>query len=230
MFRIVCLIFLTSLPTLGADLVLQPEGLKQGDRYRLFFTTSEIRDATSTEAEDYNSFVQSVADASPVVGSWNLNWTAVARTPDTPAQINSNTDPITPDFNRIPEEDRIPIYRVDGQQIWFDYQHMWEFLNENVPSAPTVTEIGTEYVGSVWTGTVNATDPGTSPLGTPTPYLGFSGSKSSVWCCSGGGNRLDEYPLYAISETITVIPEPSSISLVLLPLVSVAFVLRRRRR
>ena len=221
------IVFSVSLPCLGADLVRQPVGLKPGDRYRLFFTTSETRDGTSTDADEYNSFVQTVADAAPVVGSWNLTWTAVARTPDTRAQINSNTDPLTPDLNRIPEEDRIPIYRVDGQQIWYDYQHMWEFLNENVPSAPTVTEIGTEYIGSVWTGTINATDPGSFPLGTQTPYLGFSDSKSAVWCCSGGSNRFDEYPLYAISEVITAVPEPNS--LLLLFLASTLMILLRRR-
>ena len=62
MFRFLCPFLLISATSLGADLILQPDGLSVGDRYRLFLTTSESRDATSTDIEDYHEFVQSVAD------------------------------------------------------------------------------------------------------------------------------------------------------------------------
>lgn len=223
------LIASVSLPCFGADLVRQPDGLKPGDRYRLFFTTSEGRNALSADIEDYHGFVQTVADAAPVVGGWDLNWRAVVRTPGTLAWINSGTDPNESGVFPLPEADRIPIYRVDGEQIWFDYQHMWNFHNESPFAVPTVTELGTDYENFVWTGTEDANVPGPSPLGEPFPFLGLTSSRAFTWNVSTRGDEADAFPLYAISEVITVIPEPGSISLLLVALMP-AILFRRRSR
>ena len=230
MFRFLCPFLLISATSLGADLILQPEGLSVGDRYRLFFTTSESRDASSTDIEDYHEFVQSVADAAPDVGSWGLQWSAVAGTRGSTAWDNSDTSPTRFGFELIPAESKIPVYRVDGELMWFDYQHMWNFLVDSVFATPTITEIGSVYEGDVWTGTIDADNPGNSPLGVESPYLGLSTSTSAfIW--NGGARRdlsTELHPLYAISDVITVIPEPSSMSLIL-SLVSLGFVFRRRR-
>ena len=85
--------------------VIQPPGLKPGDRYRLIFVTSQQRDALSSDIEDYNEFVQSVADASPVVGSWGLDWKALASTEAGDATDNVGLN-----------EDVLPIYKMDGTQ------------------------------------------------------------------------------------------------------------------
>lgn len=230
MFRISCLLFLTSLPCVAADLVRQPNGLQVGDQYRLLFTTSESRDATATEIEVYNEFVQSVADASPVVGDWGLEWKAVARTPATTAWGNSGTDPAENGLDRIPEEDRIPVYRVDGEQIWFDYQHMWNFLNDVAFVDLSVTELGTKAAPLVWTGTLDGNVAGSSPLASETPFLGESNSAGQPWNNGGFTDlRTELYPLYAISEVITVVPEPSSFSFALLSLLTVLLVTRTTR-
>ena len=42
-----------------------------GDQYRLAFYTSEKRDATSTDINDYNAFVQSVAASSTAFPLWS---------------------------------------------------------------------------------------------------------------------------------------------------------------
>ena len=65
---------------LDAQVVSQPPELEPGDEYRLIFTTSQRRDATSDDINVYNEFVQSVADSSPELAALGLEWRAVGWT------------------------------------------------------------------------------------------------------------------------------------------------------
>lgn len=90
---------------LSAEVMLQPPGLEAGDPYRLIFTTSQRTDGLSADVADYNTFVQSVADAAPEVGDWGLDWTAIVSTPTVDARDNSGTNPLIDGVG-------VPIYRV----------------------------------------------------------------------------------------------------------------------
>ena len=137
--------------------VLQPLGLQSGDQYRLVFVTSQQRDATSTNIDDYNEFVQSVADASPIVGSWGLEWKAIASTVTVDARDNIGAGP---------DDQILPVYRLDGIQFVAPGNGpLFEF--ESDPESPRIgpvmfTELGTIPPASdsrfilgaeVWTGT-----------------------------------------------------------------------------
>ena len=50
-----------------AEPVRQPPGIEPGESYRLVFVTLQTRDARSSDIEDYNAFVQGVADDAPAV-------------------------------------------------------------------------------------------------------------------------------------------------------------------
>ena len=100
-----------------AELMLRPPGLENGDQYRLVFTTSETTTALSGDIEFYNDFVQSVADAAPIVGSWGLEWKALMSTRDVNIRVNTDTEPGDPD---------VPIYRVDGLPVADGYGHLYD--------------------------------------------------------------------------------------------------------
>ena len=98
--------------------ILQPEGLESGDEYRLMFVTSDRRNATSADIADYDAFVQSLADAAPEVGSWGLTWQAVVSTPTIDARDHIGSNPEV--------SAGVPIYRLNGTQIFDNYSHMWD--------------------------------------------------------------------------------------------------------
>ena len=68
-------------------LKLQPDDLGLGDQYRLAFLTSTIRDALSSNIDDYNDFVQAVADTSPVA-VLGQTWNAIASTVPEPSSLD----------------------------------------------------------------------------------------------------------------------------------------------
>ena len=220
-----------------AQLVLQPEGLEPGDQYRLIFTTSQKRDATSSNIEDYNNFVQSVTDSSPEVASWGLDWKAIVSTPSVDAVDNTGTD--------WRGEDGVPIYRVDGALAYEDNHDLW--VLGPFDSANTVfldlDEVGRTIPPendrvSVFTGT-NSTGV-RAPIGVPIDQRGLGGSHVGNIGYAGGtdpGIRfgVDAAPaglpnhLYALSGIITAVPEPRTGDL-LLPIASAAAIGIRRRR
>jgi len=110
--------------------------------YRLIFTTSQVRDGTSTDIEDYNAFVQSVADAAPVVGSWDLEWKALVSTSDVDARDNTGTNPIE-------DGEGLPIFRIDGERWVRDNFDLWgdgiDPIRSQQPffSPLDITELGT---------------------------------------------------------------------------------------
>ena len=61
-----------------AEIITEPTDLSVGEQYRLVFVTSGSRDATSTDIEDYNSFVDghgdfAIASDWKVIGSTDLS-------------------------------------------------------------------------------------------------------------------------------------------------------------
>ena len=93
---------------LHAEVIVQPPDLEPGDQYRLIFTTSQRRDATSRDIDVYNDFVQSAADSSPQLAALGIEWRVMAQTPAVSLRDNSMT--------RFDEQDLgLPVYRVDGQ-------------------------------------------------------------------------------------------------------------------
>lgn len=89
-------------PTVALPQVVTiPAGLRSGDRYRLIFTTSAGRDATSANIADYDAFVTAAANAVPPLSALRASWRAIISTPT----INA--------IDRVGSLSS-PIYRVDG--------------------------------------------------------------------------------------------------------------------
>lgn len=192
----------------------------QGDTYRLVFITSTSRDATSTNIADYNSFVQGVANTA---GLGSVTWTAIGSTATVDARDNTNTNPISTG---------IAIFNFNNQKIADNNADLWD---GSIDTAIAYTELGIQITANpyrVWTGSTAAgigqTLNGGDQLGTGDSEAQWGGGtdSSSIWAARFVANPSTAYPFYAISDTLQIVPEPSS--LVLLGLGSLLLASRRR--
>lgn len=206
-----------------AELVLQPPQLSIGDQYRLAFTTSSTTDGMSSDIQYYNDFVQAAADASQPIAALGQIWTAIGSTADVDARTNTKTAPTADGVG-------VPVFLVDGSKIADNYIDLWDgsldtpLDRTEIDTVPpiSVTFIPTE---GVWTGT--RPDSG---LKHELFFLGYD-SSNPIWggdSLTGAWSHADpswsiatpqvnraQFPLYALSGIITVVPEASSLRLAL---------------
>ena len=184
-----------------------PAGLNPGDQYYLTFLTSGGRDATSTNIADYNSFVQGEAALNPALTGTDVGvqWRAVAST----ETVNA--------YDNLALQANTPIYLIDGTTLVAANDSQWWSTPHAAPINLTQFLTGDTYPFQVWTGTF--TD-GTAnfPLGpsaSPHPTLGGDQSTTVSWIYdwphapmeNGAGSIR---PFYAVSELLTVVPEPAT--------------------
>ena len=203
-----------------------------GDTYRLVFVSSTFRDPTSSNIADYNLHVQQAAIA---VGLGTVNWYAIASTATVDARDNTLT-------NTGVHGPGVGLFKMDGTtKIADNYTDLWD---GSIDSPINLTESNGAYsppgsspfgnFGGVWAGTAdNGTRFGNNVLGAPGTGndLGLAGSTNSQWIRRSSRPNSETGPLgfYAISDvlTVTIVPEPSSMTLLLLGFSS--FIFRRRR-
>ena len=98
----------------ASDLV--PDGLTEGDQFRLLFLSSGVRDATASDIADYNSFVQIAAAAGHAgIQGFSGGFQAVAST----AQIDARENTWTRGAG-------VPIYWLLGNRIAGDYAGFYD--------------------------------------------------------------------------------------------------------
>jgi len=178
------------------------------------------RDAIPTTIGPYNTWVQAQADAagSLVKTAGVVTWKAICST----ASTNANANAV----------DTAPVYLVDPTDPIFmclgGNMYTAQFPHD-VNQTETGTTYGKKYVwtGSDGTGNVTGGGMGVSPLmfgDVRGPQWG-----STHWLYKGEwqADLSTEYPLYALSEELTVIPEPGTLAL--LGLGGLGILIRRRR-
>jgi hypothetical protein len=185
--------------------VTVPTDLNVGDTYRLVFVTSTTRDALSSNINDYNAFVNGVAAGVPELAALGTTWKAIGSTASIDARDNTGTNPVNTG---------VPIYRLDDTRIADNNADLWNAtiaaaLNTNESGAtvnPTVVWNGSNWDGIGWG--VWALG-GTSGLS----EYGMSSILTQGWVNSGLNNSSLQAPLYAMSDVLTVVPEPSPLIL-----------------
>jgi hypothetical protein len=172
--------------------------------YRLAFVTSMGTAATSTDIAYYNGFVTDAATDEPSLAALPTTWKVIGSTDVVSATANTMTDP-------FPAGDTgVPIYRLDGVKIADHYDDLWD---GTLDATLSVTETGSLYSGSVWTGTTfdGQGDAG-SELGAEMPFRGSAASTSFLWVADDPDDPDLSFRLYGISGELmgAAVPEPSA--------------------
>ncbi|MBC1194095.1 PEP-CTERM sorting domain-containing protein [Microcystis aeruginosa BLCCF158] len=215
-----------------AALVVVPADLAPGAQYRLVFVTAGTRNATSTNIDDYNTFVTNEATGgTPAIDTAldtalngagfdlsTITWKAIGSTASVDARDNTGTNPTL--------STGVPIYLIDGNRVANNNADLWD---GSIQTAINRTPLDTVSTSLVWTGTTF--------FGLATSYAlggcfggcdfgnGFVARGSSNVSFRIGGSwifgfvdfYLDHLPLYGISPVLTVptpavtVPEPSSL-------------------
>jgi hypothetical protein len=199
---------------------LVPEGLVVGNSFHLVFVTSTRRDALSTDIADYNAFVNTAANSGgSVVARLGLTtWKAIGST----STVNANVNALI----------SAPVYRLDKVQVATDYTDMW---NGTIANPINLSEAGNPINGCPWTGTQSD---GSAHPDYPLGYVGGSewdgarygdtGKTEAGWINSGSYHSDYYNALYALSEPLTITPEPATLAL--LGLGGLGMLLGRKRR
>lgn len=219
--KIVTIALLLIAPS-SARAVVVPTGLNLGDTYHLAFLTDGTRNAVPTSIETYNTFVQDQAalNSSLTGTDQGVQWFVIGSTFGKDARENAMVS--------------APVYLLDGATKVADgFTDIWDGEIDN--------PIDVDQYGA----SVSNPDPvfaGTQADGTkffPIPQQRFLGSTSNVqlgdpaatnfeWIFDPGtSSNSDLRSFYALSELLTVVPEPTAASLIAFGMLAVLW--RRRR-
>ncbi|WP_420446766.1 choice-of-anchor R domain-containing protein [Candidatus Poriferisodalis sp.] len=159
----------------AVDWALKPAGLEAGDRFRLLFLSSTMRNGESTDIADYNGFVQGLAGAGHAdIQAYGSQFRAVACTSAVDARYNTATTGTG-----------VRIYWLGGAKAADGYADFYdgswdEEVTVRNESGTAVTVTSNASTDSAWTGcehdgTGGIDDVGTSGsvvLGTTQPGVG----------------------------------------------------------
>ena len=183
--------------------VLTPPGLNPGDMYQLAFVTSTSRDATSFILPDYHAHVQAAADAANIgTGSTlfgtDVTWTAIGSTIFQRAKDNALV--------------RGEVYNLGGLKVADGFGDFWDGSLDGPINLNETGALSTPF--RVWTGTGQFGSPSSSgALGEPSVVTGLASATGPEWVSLIEENPLNNFPLYGLSEQLTVtapVPAPST--------------------
>jgi hypothetical protein len=212
--------------------VFVPAGLNEGDEYHLAFVTSGTRDATSPDIGDYNDFVRDQAELDgALTKGFGIDWFAIAST-TLSDEIGHTIASVDAKDNAVASA---PVYLLDGTLV----AHPSAASYLSVASPLDTDQFGAYYGGLVWTGSLDGVADVDFALGSFDEYsvVGVASGTSGYplhWEFDDAMPKGLEYPLYALSEKLTVpaavaVPEPSS-AILWLTLASGSLALSRYRR
>ena len=215
-FHILFLVLLSA--SLQAAIVTVPPGLNLGDQYRLVFITPNARNASFPLVSEYNSFVQSAADASPLA-ALGQTWKAIVSVNGGPnAKTNTGTDPVIDGVG-------VPIYGIDGIKVADHNNDFWDTtLDAPIKRGPD----NADYTDSwVWTGSEPSGVEDDAIGGGTTSTIGRNQYTNGLWAMWGRTDNAREFQFYAMSGIITVVPEPSAV--ILAAFASLGLLVKRSR-
>ena len=135
--------------------MLKPTGLVVGNQFRLLFLTHTGHSPTSSEIADYNTYVQSQANASnahPAIKHYSSGFTVVGSTEDDDARDNTMTTGTG-----------VPIYWLNGNKVADNYADFYDgSWDDEANPTRRGGDVSFPTNGNVWTG---SSDHGTAFIG-----------------------------------------------------------------
>jgi len=206
-----------------------PTSLNPGDQYRLAFLTTGTIDAESSSISTYNTFVTNEANVQAELAALGTTWKAIGSTASIDARDNTGTLPSFAGGSL-----GVPIFLLNDTKLVDSNDDLWDGTIDtffNVFSDGTV--VGS-IVPTVWTGTSSDGTIGSLGLGSGSVVGGYPVITTSRWVSTGFFASHLYLPMYAVSDVLTVsdapIPEPSTLLLFAVALVSVIVIGYRRKR
>ena len=168
-----------------------------GDTYRLIFISSTAHNAVSTNINDYNNFVQTLANSA---GLGSVNWYVIGST----QTVNARTNTLT----RVGDVDG-PMFLLDGTtRVANNNADLWDASIWNVIN---IDENKNLHGAQIFTGTNSDGNASTNRwLGSTTDVLVTVGRNNpasdtgSYWMSVWRNPPTHTYSFYAMSEVLTV--------------------------
>ena len=205
--------------TLAATSHLIPTDLA-GDRFRLIFVTYQGHPATSTDIENYNTYVQSQANASNALAgikTHSSSFRVLGSTEAVDARDNTGT-------THTDDQPGVPIYWLNGSKVADDYADLYDGTWDDEAN-PTRRDGNTVSPGQVWTGSNNdgtenrnASPDRTKGLGgNPVVRIGHLNNSTAgndpLHAAASLSRALTTLPFYALSPVFVVPPRVNSVAL-----------------
>lgn len=212
--------------TASATLIDSINLLNPGDKYRVLFVTSTTRDATSSDINVYNTFVQAAADAGSVTNPLGLTWNVLGSTESVNAQSNTSI------FQS--DTDAVTFFNTSGSIVAMSGSDLW---SGSITAPILDSENGMSLFGAiVYTGTSHiGTTFSQNGLGSNFRFVRTGNSYVSVdekWISGLNTSRERVHSFYGASQLSVIpsqqlpppvsVPEPGS-SLILLGLAGLLF-------
>jgi len=205
----------------GAVDLVTPAGLNPGDTFRFIFLTTGTTTATSSNIADYDTFVTAQAGATTWQGS-PVSWVALGSTDSVNARDHVGG------FSTS-----VPVYLVTGTQVASNLGTgtggLWSGallagVNYGIGGNEITNDPQRTWTGSLDNGNVN---PGFG-LGSSSVNFGTANQTGGMWLFRDSIGSSNEYRMYGISASLTVVPEPGTIALAICSAGILAFGLRRK--
>ncbi len=193
---------------------LTPSGLSSGDEFRLLFVTYAGHAPTSADIDDYNTYIQSQANASnahSAIKPYSSGFRVVGCTADDDARDNASTAYTDSDKG-------VPIYWLNGSKVADDYEdfHDGSWDDEANPRGRNGNRARSNVLW-IWTG---CNSDGTEKRFTDGRVFYFGATNVALGRLNAGGGPLDagghpelashdlrsstQQRYYALSEVFTV--------------------------
>lgn len=216
------MMFVILMASVGQSAAIVPVGLNPGDQYHLAFVTRTVTDAVSSDISVYNAFVQSEAAMNPSVTGTDMGvqWFAIAASPTVHARDNAVVGT------------NVPVYLIDGTTlIATGFADFWDdsLLNpislDQFQMAPPQDEVWTGFFMTGGFGEGDFSIGGRVHV----TQMGDRTATDRRWYTANSRRYTEPGAYYALSEVLTVAPEPGGVAAIL-GLAIACPILRRRSR
>ena len=203
------------------DWHLVPDGISEGDSFRLALITSGITAATSTDIATYNTTAQNSANDNPFLNPISGSFRALVSTSAVDARPNTHTR-----SSDLGNGD--PIYWADGPKIADDYADLydggWDYTGQTGQYPRNSKGVTITAAWEVWTGSkLDGTGLDSSEMGANNVIFGKPNTAGrEMGANSATGNtkaKATTLSVYAISPVLTVpeAPEVDSVEITSTP-------------